>query len=816
MMPSTEAVAQRRLIWTDGLRILVLAIAVIAVTSPYLTARRVGGVDALWYANMIRGITDQIGAGHFPVPMGQGSFAWNGGVHPFRSAPVFLIVAALWNVITFGRLGPFALQHLALVTSALVGTIGFYVGAAKIMPSRRWASAGFAFFYLVAPSWLSVVTASEDYMSYMAFGAMPLVLYGNAMSVLDSQGRGYVPLGAGLALVWMCHPPIAFIASVVTLVIQTGVIVARGLAAWRGLAACGTVFAVLGAYYFMSMSEVPPTPDSAMMRGEIFTVLALALFFAGLGRVVLSNNRLGWAACALIGAVVVAATSRPWLIWILASTFFWIAAVATARWLLRVDIGRIGFVALFACGLLGAATAWAIIGPNYKGVATNALNFLSENTAMFAAYIRPLPTPFRSVGMFQLGWGLDAAFAVGVLSLFGRRPVEVKVFFAALLSLGMCFARVPLVSSFLVGYFPTNLAAMCGGPLDLRIMPVIASFSAMGGVLWLATLPAPGRGAPAVLAVIAVLGGWGGIQALEFVAEGHRSTSTDVQTEDSMRAENVALSRYAYDLMPFPHYYSNGVADPALETRLLDGSGNILVGPLQEERSLEGRDVRRVSLYCNPFPGSTWIDITPGITVAPHEHVLLRFEFDPDRSYNGFMMMVAEHGYREYHLPDSGEVKAFGIGGSRTPVLSLWNSGDQPEHYKLEMMREAGNDLRIDGGHFADLSVTKLVREALPIRLESLMPYRASVSSATGGWLESFVLYLPGFRGTVDGVQSSVVKSAEGLAEVSVPQGNHTVEIQFVGTPRLWLGAFVSGLGWCLLSLFWLAPRGRAPRPAPG
>jgi hypothetical protein len=211
--------------------------------------------------------------------------------------------------------------------------------------------------------------------------------------------------------------------------------------------------------------------------------------------------------------------------------------------------------------------------------------------------------------------------------------------------------------------------------------------------------------------------------------------------------------------MPLPHYFSNGITDPALETRILDSSGNVLVGPMQAERALEAKGVRRISLTCRPFPNSTWIDIKPVITVAPGEHVLLRFDFDTARNYSGYMLMVAENGYREYHLPDSGEGKAFGIGGSRTSILSLWNSCDRPEHYNLELASEPGNNLQVNGGHFAELWVTEFARESLPIRLDSLMPYRVSVSTSTGGWLETFVLYLPGYRGTVDGVPTPVVKS---------------------------------------------------------
>lgn len=779
--------------------------------SPYVTSRRLGGVDAFWYANMVRGVTDQIAAGHFPVPVGEGPAAWNGGVHPFRSAPVYPFLAIVWDVITFGRLGEFTLQHLIAITSALVGTLGFYVGAAKIMPRRRWAALAFAFLYLSVPSWLAVLAAVEDYMSYMAFAAMPLVLYGNARSVMESDGRGYVPLGAGLAIVWMCHPPIAFLASMATLFIQVGAAVGRGFAPWRGLVTCAAAFAVLSAYYFVSMSELPRAMGDRQMAVDICAILGLALFFVGVGRCALRPRNPAWAACALLGGILVGIGSRPWLIWISVSTAFWIVAAVACRLTKTVDFARHAFAILFLCALLGAAAAQVMTGPSHVGAYQNALGFLATNTSYLAGLLRPLPTPFGGLPLLQLGWSLDLAIVLGVLSLFGARPAGAKIFFAVSIGLVICFVRVPLVSDFLIGYFPISLSAMCGLPLALRITPVIASFAAMSGVLWLATLPSSGRWLAPAMGALAVLVAWSGYQASRFVVGGFSIRSSEAQTETSIRPEDLALSRYAYDLMHLPAYYTNGMTDPRLESRLLDDSGSIIIGPDQTARILEARGVRRVRLVCEPIPDSNWFNIVPAITVEPGEHLLLRFEFDPNHTYNGYMIMPAEDAYREYHLPDSGLDKAFGIGGLRTSVLSLWNSCKTAEHYRLSVSREHGNDLKVDGGLFADLSISELDPKALPIRLDSFIPYRASVSTKTGGWLETFVLYLPGYRALLDGSPVPVAQSSEALAEVRVPPGDHSIELRFVGTRRLWLAASLSAAGWMALCVLWIRRAGLRP-----
>ena len=82
-MSKMEAPTPRRPVGPEALRILILVGAALAVLSPFLTSRTVGGIDARWYAYMLRGVTDQIHAWHFPVPVGEGPFAWNGGGAPF-------------------------------------------------------------------------------------------------------------------------------------------------------------------------------------------------------------------------------------------------------------------------------------------------------------------------------------------------------------------------------------------------------------------------------------------------------------------------------------------------------------------------------------------------------------------------------------------------------------------------------------------------------------------------------------------------------------------------------------------------------------
>lgn len=769
--------------------------------SPFLTGDIIGGVDARWYAYMLADYVEQARLGHVLISVGQGPFAWNGAIHLFRSAPVYMMVGRVLDLLTFRQLNAFALQHLTVVTSAVAGALGFYAAAVRLIPSRRWFATGMALLYLSTPSWLATVVRTEAYMTYMAFAALPIVLYGNARTALRDDGRGYIILGAGIALLWMCHPPIAFNATIVTLVIQCGVVMTRGVVSWTNLAAGAATFLVLGAYYFVSMSEVPLPPHLRSSASYLIQVAGFALFWVGIGRFALFPRAFGWLACAVAGGFAVWFTDKPWTCWIAATGVTWVACVLIFRSSGRSDFRKHAFVLLFLCTLTGAAIAEAWVGR--IGIYQTPLDELSDNTAHIRDVFMPLVAPIREFQAFQPGWGLLLVFVVGSLSLFGSRPPGAKIFFATIIGLVVCFLRLPLASNFLVGRFPIDFAAMCGDPLPLRIAPIIAGFTAMAGVVWIATVGSDSRivrlGVGAALTLLVL---WSGSQTRPFRQILREADGGLANTERNLRPENAILDAYVYLLVPIPSYFSHGKTDPLLESRLLDASGRVQIGPMEDALLMEAQGVQKLSLLTSPLPNSTlWFAVNPGVTVLPKEHLLLRFEFDPKRDYSGYFLLQSEHSYREYHLPSSGEPAAFGAGDSHPGVISLWNTGSTPEHYTFSLSTEPGNDVPHSGGWFANLYVSKLGSAALPITLESFLPYRAHVNFPMGGLLETFRVFIPGYRATVDGSVTPVIESREHLVAVPLAPGIHDIELRFVGTAKLRAAAVLSGVGWlCLLA----------------
>jgi hypothetical protein len=92
-----------------ALALLVLAAATFAF---YLTPNRVGPIDAQWYGQVMTDFLAQSRSGRFPVLVGTTLYAFNGAVHPFRSAPWQFVLAHGLDRLTGRALAPLALQHL--------------------------------------------------------------------------------------------------------------------------------------------------------------------------------------------------------------------------------------------------------------------------------------------------------------------------------------------------------------------------------------------------------------------------------------------------------------------------------------------------------------------------------------------------------------------------------------------------------------------------------------------------------------------------------------------------------------------------------
>lgn len=799
----------------EPVRVLLVAAAGLWVLSPMLTDRFTGGTDARWYAYMLHDFIQQWRTHGPPVFLGQGELVWVGSVHPFRSAPVYMHLAGLWDWVTCGALGIGALQHLTVITAVLAGGWGVYATGVTLAPRCRWESAAIAALYAMSPAVLATLYLADAYMTYLAAAACVWVLYGNVRILTDRQG--WIHLAGGLSLVWMCHPPTAMQVTLLSAVLQMGGMAcgAVTLTEWRKVIGAGSVFALLSLYYFVGMSELPRSEEMAL-GADLLQVMAMPLGWFAAVRVFAMKRSWWWLLLLVPVTGILWLTCRPWLGWLgLTLVLLGILTMVSRRWVGLNFAGHAPLL-LLICVLVGAAgmdvmirAGWASIDSYPEQSRQLWTSNWSEN------YFKPLILGLRSDGVFQPGWGLWLAGLGTGLAACRRGALATQFVFGALLLVLLPLVHWPRVGDFMFEYFPRNLTTLTGITMEFRVAPVLASLLALGGLLALRELPGlavPMRRLAVLILLLAVV--WASWQGRYFVHRGHFITTSPELSAKDWRSENAPMDRFVYDLLPIPSYFSHGKMDPRMEMRLLDNSGNLIYGPAQMMKAMEEAGTETVRLVTRTIPGHPdWLQIEPGFVLQPGEHRLLRFEFDPARSYSGYLIMTSPGGYREYRLPESGMQRSFGTGPDHSRGLSLWNSGAEPEHYMMQFLLKPGHDLAPDM-HFATMVMSMFRPERLLIRLESINPWRVWINLPREGKLETPRVFLPGYEVWMDGhrlARSRISVSPDRLLQIAMPPGEHTVEVRFVGTLKLRMAGVVSLLAWIIL-LAWLT--GVRPPPS--
>lgn len=788
--------------WKEAARrLLVLSFSIWAVF-PLFTDCSVGGVDARWYANMLRDFVQQSRAGVFPVFLGQGEFAFNGAAHPFRSAPLYMWIGGVWDLLSVRSLSIYSIQHLVAITAGLSAGLGMYAALNLAVPGRRWIAAICAGIYILTPAVLAVLYCADMYMTFVACAALPWVFAGNARLLILGDRPAQLALAAGLALSWMGHPPTALIATLATIALQIGAFAYRedtlqqSLGRWLIV---GTAFGFLSLYYFASMSELPARPG-ASMRGDLVWLIGFSCSLIGGACVLKRGYRLGWAAM-VTGIVFFYASYPAWAVWgAFACLFVAVAWFIVFRF--RVPLsppGRVlvllfaAVVAAYCSWLIASARGWA------RGSAPLAtLRYYSED------WFRFFSTLSKDVALlwdFQLGWSVWL-LAGGSLILGLYRRSESVVFGSVFSVLCLLVFRLPGCSEFFVGCAPTGLAGITSLPLVHRMFPGTAACAIVGGFLAVTSI-GERRYRSVTAALLICAAGWSVFQAQRFVHRGLATTLSYSLSQRSLRSENSLIYRFAYDLLPIPDYFSYGKMDPRLETRILSKGLKVLVGPEEIARTMEKASVRDLVLETRVYEEQPeWLRIVPNLWVNPDDDLLLRFEFENDLSYNGYLIFQSTVGdYREYQLPESGMPAGFGSNARNSKVLSVWDSGAEPVLYEFSHFLKPGHSLA-PGRIYARLHISPYVASRSPIRLLSLIPYKVAVSAPEGGFVESPRVYMRGYAAKVDDRSVDVLESSQRLAMVPVSAGQHIVEMEYVGTLRIWSGAVVSLVTWIALGLY--------------
>jgi len=220
-----------------------------------MTRSEVGAGDAQWYQYQVADAVTQFRAGVFPVYVGQSAYAFNGAIHPLRTAPYLQYFAGLIDLATGRRFSAVVLLHLAAILSFVGGAIVCYLALIWLTPQRRWRAAVLSVIYVWAPGVLGLPFAQDLYMSTMAVPWVPLALAA-ALQMYKRSGYGTaLVLGGSLGILWWAHSPIAFWTTLAAGVLTIGSIFsAESKLSWlRSSAVAGVVFVLVAAYPLVSV-----------------------------------------------------------------------------------------------------------------------------------------------------------------------------------------------------------------------------------------------------------------------------------------------------------------------------------------------------------------------------------------------------------------------------------------------------------------------------------------------------------------------------------------------------------------------------------
>jgi hypothetical protein len=432
----------------------------------------------------------------------------------------------------------------------------------------------------------------------------------------------------------------------------------------------------------------------------------------------------------------------------------------------------------------------------------------------FPAVLLPVSQLGRAAGDFQLGYGCWILWLGASLLLAGRRTAAGWFLWVVSVGLILLLTPIPGLNLWLWRRVPeivrdiTGIWAMYRLYLILWATVVFASWLAVGGLL---------DRAPAarflVYPVLLGLCGWTAAEANKFILTGWRGPESGRQL---MLLENIPLTRYAYTNFPvLPDYFTHGVTEAHLESRLLDReTRTLLAGDIEsiEQGTVKGASVVAAGvLQANPAEIPIY-HYFPKVTLQPGHHYGVIFDF----KYPTATVVLVVHGalmFRIYALPEYGGAKSFGAAPGHSRLLPLWTDGDKPEEVQFEFRAQgvwATRDLSAPGS----FRLIEYDPGQLPVEVTSFIPYRARVAAPAAAWLETPRMYQPGYQALVNGQPVPVAKSPSQLVMLPVPAGPSFVKVQYYPPFGLlaafWisLAAAAVGAGAALRAV------GRAARPA--
>ncbi|MDY3563360.1 hypothetical protein R5W23_004862 [Gemmata sp. JC673] len=427
------------------------------------------------------------------------------------------------------------------------------------------------------------------------------------------------------------------------------------------------------------------------------------------------------------------------------------------------------------------------------------------------AYL-PLGDRFEPMSYFQLGYGLLGllGFAAGV-ALRERVPA-LRAFVGA--ALGLLVLLHPLAG--LTWHVWANLPRTFGvtGPWPMqRFYVLLAGLGAFAGALAVERVLSRGRAAlaftvaaphaaprrhvlparAALAAVVLVVGtGYSLHQAQKVRALGFRARDPDPVPAVS-RPENQSLRAHNWLTVHDPRTTPDRVTvgDPLLYNRVLDADG-VAVLAANREAAGRGTPVPFVPAVALPFRADAGTSVRPLLTARfeSERRYLLTLRVTSQNVSEGAALVVRGATLRREYRPLDN------TGRPQTVRVTLWTSAPGADEVQVSLASAPADPaapatLSIDG-----IELTRYEATDLPVRVDALHPYAATVRTDRPARLETHLEFVKGYEATVNGARVEPAPSPDGMLTVPLAEGDNEVRLVYRGTPAARAAFVVSGLGW--------------------
>jgi hypothetical protein len=456
--------------------------------------------------------------------------------------------------------------------------------------------------------------------------------------------------------------------------------------------------------------------------------------------------------------------------------------------------------------VLGGYTLVSAMAIQHGAGVADVRDFSLQVRGAFPDNWKPLPR-LVPLDNLQMGYGLAALYCWTLAAAFRRRsPLAFSLSFAGAVILAS-IVPVPFLNSLIWHLAPQAVLNVINVWPMQRLLVVLALSTIFAAAVVIQQLDrVPGSRTALVWLLLVPAAAWSGFEASRLVMAADATAPSRSDSAVTLLPENLPVTNMFIAISmksAAPRYASAGVMDPEMENRFLDratgelrgGNFDAVVpgfgpGPRQPGRHLAHGGLFTGTLAANPGI----LDLSPGLILAPGRRYLLALEF-LDRPYSGTLQIEGRDFFRQYTLPLSGEPRAFGSGPESSRVIPLWTSSELPVEVRLRFIPSPGQ-APLGYSPFARYELQEYSSDQLPVRLESLLPYRARVRSDSAVFLETPRLAVNHYVAFVDGRRTPVQTSRDGYVIVPVEQGTHEVTVAYEA-PGIVRAAYWTGiLGW--------------------